>query len=249
MIKKTATSLSLIAAFGLASFVPSAVTPAAVSQTTPPTSSQIISTPESGKTTLVASNKNGKRGAAFNVYKTAGAGAKVQATLKNPQKSRLLFTVISESGDSYFVNLPTRPNGAKGFIKKADVTTYANPYRITISLTDRRLSAYKGDTLFMSTTVAIGKPDVPTPKGEFYTYWVRVPKAGTRGYGAYIIGLSAHSDKLTTFDGGDGRIGLHGTYDEALLGTPASSGCIRMSNKAITQLKETVWLGTPVIIY
>jgi L,D-transpeptidase YbiS len=41
---------------------------------------------------------------------------------------------------------------------------------------------------------------------------------------------------------------LHGTNQEQLLGTPASHGCIRMSNLDIIRLYELVPVGTEVVI-
>lgn len=41
---------------------------------------------------------------------------------------------------------------------------------------------------------------------------------------------------------------IHGTNQEALLGTPASCGCIRMSNKDVIDLYERVDAGTLVTI-
>lgn len=41
---------------------------------------------------------------------------------------------------------------------------------------------------------------------------------------------------------------IHGTQEEGLLGTAASRGCIRMSNKDVAELFDTVEVGTFVII-
>ena len=41
---------------------------------------------------------------------------------------------------------------------------------------------------------------------------------------------------------------LHGTNAESALGTPASHGCIRLSNADVIDLYERVEVGTPVII-
>ena len=41
---------------------------------------------------------------------------------------------------------------------------------------------------------------------------------------------------------------LHGTNQEELIGTPASHGCVRLSNEAIIDLFERVAVGTPVEI-
>jgi lipoprotein-anchoring transpeptidase ErfK/SrfK len=53
---------------------------------------------------------------------------------------------------------------------------------------------------------------------------------------------------LTTFQGGDAIIGLHGTNHPELLGHDVSSGCIRMRNESITKLAGILPLGTPVTI-
>jgi lipoprotein-anchoring transpeptidase ErfK/SrfK len=39
---------------------------------------------------------------------------------------------------------------------------------------------------------------------------------------------------------------IHGTPDEAALGTPASHGCVRMRNADVIELFELVEPGTPV---
>ena len=42
---------------------------------------------------------------------------------------------------------------------------------------------------------------------------------------------------------------IHGTPDEALLGQPASHGCVRMKNLDVFALYEFVEEGTPVVIW
>ena len=41
---------------------------------------------------------------------------------------------------------------------------------------------------------------------------------------------------------------IHGTHEEGLLGLPASKGCVRMSNKDVIELFDSVEVGTFVII-
>jgi lipoprotein-anchoring transpeptidase ErfK/SrfK len=69
-----------------------------------------------------------------------------------------------------------------------------------------------------------------------------------QGYGPYAFGVSAFSDAVTSFGGGPGQIGLHGTDDTASIGTAASHGCIRLSNEDITTLAGILPLGTPITI-
>lgn len=53
---------------------------------------------------------------------------------------------------------------------------------------------------------------------------------------------------LTTFQGGDAIIGIHGTNRPDLIGGDVSAGCIRVANDVITRLAKTLPLGTPVEI-
>jgi lipoprotein-anchoring transpeptidase ErfK/SrfK len=53
---------------------------------------------------------------------------------------------------------------------------------------------------------------------------------------------------LSSFGGGPGQIGLHGTDDAASIGSAASHGCVRMTNDDITALAQLLPLGTPITI-
>lgn len=60
----------------------------------------------------------------------------------------------------------------------------------------------------------------------------------------WLEGLEPHN--ANTFQR---YIYFHGTNQEDLLGTPASHGCIRMSNKDVMDLFDRVPVGTAVTIY
>ncbi|MBF6620308.1 MAG: L,D-transpeptidase [Patulibacter sp.] len=67
--------------------------------------------------------------------------------------------------------------------------------------------------------------------------------------------LTAHSNALATYDGGDGQVALHGRGGAALvdrLGTAASHGCVRFDNRAIGAIVRRVGRsrlpGVPVAI-
>ena len=67
--------------------------------------------------------------------------------------------------------------------------------------------------------------------------------------------LTAHSDTLQRYDGGDGRVALHGRGGESLrvpLGSARSHGCVRISNAAIASIVRRIGVaaipGTPVMI-
>jgi lipoprotein-anchoring transpeptidase ErfK/SrfK len=238
-----------LAAAGVAVSATLAV-PSATAQTTttrPPSAiTGVPGTPTStAKDTLVAASRYGKKGATITAYKDP-QGKSVLAKVKNPVRSRSVFSVISEQGAYYYVHLPIRPNGSKGWIKKTDVTTYRNPFRMVISLSEKRLSVYEGDLLVISSNIAIGKPATPTPTGEFYAYFVRRTSAKQKaGWGDFVVGLSGFGNNSNY---GEGRVGIHGTADQSSIGQPASAGCVRVSNEVIRKIKNTIFLGTPVTI-
>ena len=73
--------------------------------------------------------------------------------------------------------------------------------------------------------------------------------------GSWVLPITAHSDVLKTFDGGDGRVALHGRGGASLndpVGSAASHGCVRLRNADITGLVRRVGAtqlpGTPVRI-
>ena len=146
------------------------------------------------------------------------------------------------------VLLPVRPNHTTGWVRTRDFTFTSTRYRILISLEERTLRVFEADNLFVETPVVIGKGTTPTPLGRFAIN-ERVQKSNSSGpYGPWILGVSAFSETLETFDGGVPVIGLHGTNQPFLLGQAASNGCVRMPNEVVDQLARTLPLGTPVEI-
>jgi lipoprotein-anchoring transpeptidase ErfK/SrfK len=146
------------------------------------------------------------------------------------------------------VALPGRPNGRSGWVRAAAVELSATDWRVEVSLAQRRLTVSRGGMVYGEHPVAVGKPSTPTPTGLFFlTDLLRPPQSGG-AYGPYAFGLSAFSEVVTSFGGGRGQIGLHGTDAPASIGTAASSGCLRIDNETVTALAAQLPLGTPVEI-
>jgi lipoprotein-anchoring transpeptidase ErfK/SrfK len=146
------------------------------------------------------------------------------------------------------VYLPTRPNGSQGWVRRRAVRAYTNGYRLVIRLRAHRLGLWRGTKLLAAYPVAVGAPRTPTPRGLFYITELLKPYDPNGAYGPYSFGLSAHSNVLKSFAGGDGRVGLHGTNQPWLIGSSISHGCIRLRNAAIRRLAKLLPLGTPVVI-
>ncbi len=160
-----------------------------------------------------------------------------------------VLTVVDQPSSEWIeVMLPVRPNGSTGFVQTDDVELYAVGGKILIDLSDRELTYTLDGNEIMSTTVAVGTSSNPTPTGTFF-----VTDSVTLGnpnspWGPHALGLSARSDTITEYNGGDGIIGIHGTSNPSSIGSAASLGCVRLPNDLITLLHRMVPLGTPVEI-
>jgi lipoprotein-anchoring transpeptidase ErfK/SrfK len=170
--------------------------------------------------------------------------------LENPIASGapLVLFVTGNQPGWFEVLLPLRPNGSRAWVREADVAVEADDWRVEVHLADHQLTVYQGPEIWMAEPIALGREPTPTPGGTFYLVELLAPPDPDGDYGPYAFGLSGFSDDLTSFNGGDGRLGLHGTNDPRSLGLDVSHGCIRVSNEAITQLARALPLGTPVVI-
>lgn len=117
-------------------------------------------------------------------------------------------------------------------------------FRVVVDVSDNREYIYRSGRLLELYSVSTGSAtryEVPyyTPLGT----WKVISKERSSGvYGPYFLRLAywnGHEFVPTS-------IGLHGTNEPALIGAPASHGCIRHTNKVITRLASLLPLGTIV---
>ena len=160
-----------------------------------------------------------------------------------------VFLVEEQRPDGWLrVLLAERPNGSTGWVRQSDVQLTPNPYRLRVSLGDHKITVFQGTNVIYEGDVAIGKPETPTPPGKYYMrVLIQAPDPNTV-YGPFAYGLSAHSEVLTEFSGGDAEVGVHGNNDASVLGKSVTARCIRMDNDQITKLSKVLPLGTPVEI-
>jgi len=156
----------------------------------------------------------------------------------------------TEDNGRYEVYLPVRPNGSTGWVNTSDVDVTNVTYRIKVSIGEHRLRVFDGDDIIVDEPVGVGTVDRPTPGGVYYLKELLQPPDPNGPYGTFAYGLSGFSNVLTSFNGGAGVIGIHGTNDPGAVGTDVSSGCIRLTNDVINRLVNDIGLplGTPVEI-
>lgn len=166
----------------------------------------------------------------------------------NHRGAPLTFLVVARRSDWTQVLLPLRPNGSTGWVRTSQVTLTTTPYRLVVHRTSHRLEVSKGGVLVATHPIGVGTAVTPTPAGHYYlTELLAQPHPGGP-YGPYAFGLSAFSETLTSFAGGPGQLGLHGTNHPEAVGTDVSHGCLRVTNEVITSLAAQLPLGTPVDI-
>lgn len=147
------------------------------------------------------------------------------------------------------VLVPGRPTGATGWVTEDQAgVAHAIKSEIRVDLKARTLTLVEDGKTVLSTSVAIGAPESPTPTGRF-SVTDKLDTQNPNGvYGQYAFGLSGRSEVITEFAGGDGQIGIHGTNAPDSIGKPISHGCIRVPNEVMAQLNRVLSLGTPVVV-
>jgi len=144
------------------------------------------------------------------------------------------------------VMLPVRPNGSTGWVSTDQVSFYTVDGEIHIDLSERSLTYVVDGVTVLETEVGIGSKHNRTPVGEFFVTDNVTVADPNSPWGPHALGLSARSDTITEFNGGDGIIGIHGTNNPGSIGGNISLGCVRLPNDKITALHEMVPIGTRV---
>jgi lipoprotein-anchoring transpeptidase ErfK/SrfK len=119
---------------------------------------------------------------------------------------------------------------------------------VEVDLSERTLTYREGIIDVLTTEIGVGSSSNPTPTGHFFVTDTVTMADPDSAWGPHALGLSARSDTITEYNGGDGIIGIHGTNSPWSIGQASSLGCIRVPNDVITTLHGMVRLGTPVEI-
>lgn len=150
--------------------------------------------------------------------------------------------------DWYRVRLSVLPNGATGWVRASAVAPYRVHSRIVVDLSQRRLRLFRSGKMALETSVAVGSPATPTPRGHYFVNQRYVLPDGSGPFGPHALGISAHSEALQHTWVENGPIAIHGTNEPQSIGQAASHGCIRVANDVIRRLFPLAPAGTPVIV-
>ena len=152
--------------------------------------------------------------------------------------------VIAEHGRWAQVLLPSRPNGATGWVLEDDQVERARtPYVVDVEIDARRLTVRRAGAVIGEWVVGVGAADSPTPRGR--TYIMAAIEETVTKFSPIILPLGIHSNTFSTYGGGPGTVALHGWPDPSVFGQASSDGCVRVPDDAL-RLLATLPLGTLV---
>jgi lipoprotein-anchoring transpeptidase ErfK/SrfK len=156
-------------------------------------------------------------------------------------------------GGRWFVKvlLPERPNGASAWVAADRVKLLHTRLHVYVDRRARRITVTRGGKRIRSAHVVVGAPRSPTPAGEFAISERVAQRSAGEFVGPWVLALTAFSGTYKQFDGGPGRVAIHGRGGASLLdplGTARSHGCVRVANALVRWMARTLQPGTPVTI-
>jgi lipoprotein-anchoring transpeptidase ErfK/SrfK len=162
--------------------------------------------------------------------------------------SRRVLSVTGRRGGWLRVIASELPNGEPAWIRARAVRLGATNLSLRVDRSRRLLTLRRGRRVLRRVTVAVGRPDTPTPTGRFAVTDRLRSQRPDSPYGCCAIALSGHQTKLLPgWPGGD-RLAVHGTPQPETIGKAVSLGCMRASRRDMRVLMRRVPLGAPVFI-
>ncbi|MGW4528867.1 L,D-transpeptidase [Amycolatopsis sp. NPDC004378] len=152
--------------------------------------------------------------------------------------------VVDERHGWVQVLLPTRPDGAVGWLKRDDRVELAeHPTHIEIDTSARSVTLHHGRNL-LTWPAGVGRATTPTPHGRTFVLGEIHP---ARGLVDRALLLASHMRTHLAWGAGIAAVGLH-TWPGATRGLPATDGSVVLPPEAIPVLAVCAAPGTPVLI-
>ena len=180
----------------------------------------------------------------------ASPGGRVVKTVgrRTEYRSPRVLAVVKRSGDWLGVLTEHVANSRTAWIPISSAKLVHEPYGIDIDLSKRRLLVRREGHVVRRVRIAIGRPDAKTPTGRFAVTDALRIGGGSTAYGCCALALTGRQPNVPQgWTGGD-RIAIHGTSNEASIGTPASSGCMRARDADMRWMLKRITLGAHVRI-
>jgi lipoprotein-anchoring transpeptidase ErfK/SrfK len=164
--------------------------------------------------------------------------------------SKRVLAVAAVRGRWLGVTATERPNGKLAWVDSRSGAVDLGRTRVSLhaDLSSRRIELRIGRLTVARMSVAVGRPESPTPTGRF-AVTDKLPGGRYAGYfGCCILALSGHQPNTPPGWTGGNRLAIHGTNAPGTIGDAVSAGCLRGSESDMKLLMRRVPVGTPVFI-
>jgi lipoprotein-anchoring transpeptidase ErfK/SrfK len=145
------------------------------------------------------------------------------------------------------VPIPYSRRTGTGWIPLKGLRRLHTAITVRADLSEHRITVERLGRVVFRTSAATGAPGTPTPPGRYFVT-DRVPFARGSRYGSFAFGISNYQYRLPAGWQGGSQLAIHGTNAPSSIGHSVSTGCLRVSERALALLKPLLRLGTPVII-
>jgi len=166
-----------------------------------------------------------------------------------PQVLLVLDAAVHDRREWVKVRLAERPSGSAAWIRRDHVVLARTGYWVRVRIRSRRVTVFRHGVRVRSFRAVVGGPASPTPLGLAAVYERNRQPDPAAFIGPWALALTSLSDVIQEFDGGPGRIAIHGRGGASLLdplGSARSLGCVRVDNAAVAWLAARLPAGTPV---
>jgi len=145
------------------------------------------------------------------------------------------------------------PTGLLPSLDGAELLRYlplpSSDWFIVVRRSEQRLYLYSKGKFVKAYTVSTGKPSTITPLG----WWRIADKEGISPpdiYGTRWMGWERLNRRTGIYEwyAESPPFGIHGTNEPEKIGTPVSSGCVRLRNADVEELFDQVSVGTRVLV-
>ena len=176
-------------------------------------------------------------------------GGSVLETVRDETEfgSPTAFAVLRERDGWAGVPTPHFENGRLAWVRldPRRLKAYTVFYEVEVDLSEYTTTLLRRDKPIRTFPVSIGRPEAPTPTGEFAV--TDTFRGGLNpAYGCCAVALTARQTRLPSGWLGGDRIAIHGT--SGTLGAPISTGCVRAQDENVSELVDRLPPGTPVTI-
>ncbi len=161
----------------------------------------------------------------------------------------LVAWVLEVSADRKFgrVTVPYGGSRATGWIPLRGLHREYTPITVRADLSRHQGVVERRGKVIMRFPMATGATASPTPPGDYFVT-DRVAFSGGGPLGTFAFGISGIQTRLPAGWSGGNQLAIHGTSDTGSIGTSASAGCLRVSERTLERLKPLLRLGTPVVV-